>query len=387
MTNPPRDQTAVSPQSARHAVVLPPIELGHLVRMTDDTGMFQHAQGAIPNRRHGYCTDDNARALIVTIRAHAHLDNRGIIDSLMDRYLAFLIHAHRRDNNRFRNFLDYGRRWTETSGSDDCQGRAIWALGVCAAEMDGGQRSGPAGRLFRESLACMEPVVSLRAMATALFGLSAYLSRFPDDRAAQRMRTTLSIQLLDSFRAAERDSRWPWPEDELTYANAHLPQALVETGHDTGDERMCRAGLVALTWLTSVQHSSGHFVPVGNRGWFPKDGEKARFDQQPIDAEATVTACMAAYRTTQDPRWLDEAEGAIRWFLGENDCGESLLDPVTGGCRDGIGVTGVNENQGAESTLAWLFAALQVLDHPPAHGNVRGSDEPRAARVRSTESG
>ena len=340
---------------------LPSVDLGHLVRMTDDTGMLQHARGPVPDRHHGYCTDDNARALIVAVRARPHLDNVRLIDSLIDRYLAFLIHAYQINQKRFWNFLGYDRRWVE-EGSDDCQGRALWALGVCASEVEGGARSDVAVRLFKESLSAMKPLASPRASAMALFGLRAFLSRFPEDTAAMGVRETMSEGLVAPFFTVEGDTSWPWPEDELTYANARLPNALIEIGADTHNEAMLRVGLGALTWLAGIQISGGRFAPVGNQGWFPRGGEKARFDQQPIEAEAMVSACLAAYRATCDGHWLEHAGRAFRWFLGENDLDTSLLDLESGSCCDGLGVSSLNENQGAESTLAWLLAVVQVLE-------------------------
>ncbi len=332
-----------------------------MVRMSDDTGMLQHARGPIPDRNHGYCTDDNARALIVAVRARPHLDNERLIDSLVDRYLAFLIHAYQKEHHRFWNFLGYDRRWVE-EGSDDCQGRALWALGVCSAEVEDGARRDVAPRLFRDSLEAIAPLTSLRSMAMALFGLKAYLSRFPEDSAAARTRGEISERLAAPFFAVEQAAEWPWPEGELTYANARMPQALIEVGVDTNNDAMRRVGIGALAWLTEIQTSGDHFSPVGNQGWFPRDEEMARFDQQPIEAESTVSACIAAYRATRDRRWLVPAGRAFRWFLGSNDLAAALVDLESGGCRDGLGVTSLNENQGAESTLAWLLAVVQVLE-------------------------
>jgi len=345
----------------RHTRLLPD-DLRHLVRLTDDTGMLQHARGRVPDRHHGYCTDDNARALIVAVRARPRLEDKEKIDALIDRYLAFLLHAYRQESHAFSNFLSYDRRWREEEGSDDCQGRAIWALGVTAGELEDHGRRDTAAGLLVESLPCIASTPSLRAAALALLGLNRYLSRYPKDGVAKRVRARLSERLVEPFLAVEREQRWPWPEDTLTYANARLPHALIETGADTYNDAMRRIGLLSLTWLDEIQRTDTHFSPVGNRGWFPKSAVKAGFDQQPIEAEAMVSACLAAHRVTGDPVWLDNAGRAFQWFLGNNDGARSLFDPDTGGCHDGLGLSEVNENQGAESTLAWLLALLQVLE-------------------------
>jgi glycosyltransferase involved in cell wall biosynthesis len=344
------------PAASARAVALPDVNLDHLKRMTDDTGVLQHAKYIVPDRRHGYCTDDNARGLIVVMLARSFVTDDPGIDDLVIRYLSFVGHAL--GPNGFRNFLSYERRWTEDAGSADCQGRAIWALGVTAAQAEDERLRQLAATLFSNALPVLEPINHLRPIAFALFGLDAYLGRFTGDSDAKRMRQLLADRLAEVWVHAARED-WPWPEDALTWGNASLPHALLLAGAALERADLVEAALASLRWLLGVQTIDARFAPIGNEGWYRGGGPKARFDQQPIEADVTVAACAAAFEATGDPYWLDEAMLALRWFLGDNDLGLPLYDPRTGGCSDGLGPHGTNENQGAESTLAWLSALLR----------------------------
>jgi glycosyltransferase involved in cell wall biosynthesis len=341
---------------------LPAIKLDHLYRMTDHTGMVEHAVFVVPNYPEGYSTDDNARALIVT----ALLEEMGVhapansVD-LASRYLAFLWHAFDPATKRFRNSLTYECQWHEVEGSEDSHGRAVWGLGTVLGRSKNAGLRGAAGRMFELAVPVAVEFRSPRACAFALLGLQEYLDSFPGDRAALGASDALANRLLNSYRAHRTDD-WKWFENGLAYSNARLPQALIRAGVRAGNEEMLSAGLEALDWLATLQRCEvkGHFVPIGSGGFYSKTTEKARFDQQPVEACAEVSACLQAYRATGNGRWRKEAWCAFNWFLGDNDLQIALYDAATGGCRDGLHPDRANENQGAESTLSFLMALLEM---------------------------
>jgi len=341
---------------------LPAIKLDHLYRMTDHTGIIEHAVFVIPNYPEGYTTDDNARALIVAILLEkiAASAPAPFLD-LASRYLAFLWLAFDPITKRFRNCLSYDRQWQEPEGSEDSHGRALWGLGtVLGGTKDAGLR-GAAGRLFELAVPAAVEFKSPRACAFALLGLLEYLESFPGDRAALNAADALANRLLDSYRA-HSSADWKWFENVLSYSNARLPQALIRAGRRNSNDAMVSAGLEALDWLATVQRCEikGHFVPIGSHGFYSKKTEKARFDQQPVEACAAVSAFLQAYRATGKARWRKDAWTAFNWFLGDNDLQVALYDPATGGCRDGLHPDRANENQGAESTLSFLMALLEM---------------------------
>jgi glycosyltransferase involved in cell wall biosynthesis len=341
---------------------LPVVKLDHLRRMTDHTGIVEHAVFVVPNYPEGYTTDDNARALIVAILLDEFGSGAppGALD-LAARYLAFLWLAFDPTTRRFRNCLSYERQWQEPEGSEDSHGRALWGLGtVLGRSKDSGLR-GAAGRLFELAVPAAVEFKSPRACAFALLGLQEYLDSFPGDRAALSAAEALANRLLDSYRAVH-SANWNWFENSLAYSNARLPHALIRAGIRAANEEMISSGLEALDWLVTIQRCEvkGHFVPIGSHGFYSKKTEKARFDQQPIEACAVVAACLQAYRATGKSRWRKEAWTAFNWFLGGNDLQIALYDPTTGGCRDGLHPDRANENQGAESTLSFLMALLEM---------------------------
>jgi hypothetical protein len=350
---------------------LPELKLNQLKRMTDDTGMLQHAIFTIPNRGEGYTTDDNARALVFSVmlkhlgKDFGQKDQIGQPESSSSDssglYLSFLEHAFNPAKGRFKNFLRYDRRWNEPVGSEDSHGRALWGLGtVLGRSQDEGLR-GAAGRLFEFSVPAVLEFSSPRAWGYALIGIQEYLTSYPGDRDAERVRSALSGRLLEMYEAIRRPE-WKWFENVLAYGNARLPQALLLVGAACQDDRMVSAGLESLDWLSRAQHCeiNSHFTPIGSQGFYRQDGEKARFDQQPIEAAGAVSACLQAYRMTGDSRWSGEAWSAFNWFLGDNDLQLPLYDSATGGCRDGLHPDRANENQGAESTLSFLMALLEM---------------------------
>lgn len=348
--------------TARATDELPLLNTAHLLEMTDDTGMLQHAIYSLPNCLEGYTTDDNARALIVAVL----LNKSPSADSrerrlLSHRYMGFLWFAFHEKTSRFRNFLSYDRTWQEKCGSEDSHGRAIWALGtVLGQSQDAGLR-GAAGRLFEAAVPATLTFSSPRAWAFSVLGLQAYLDWFPGDRVIQGTRNLLADQLLSIYERSHTE-KWQWFEKSLSYSNARLSQALLVAGWRSNNRRMVEAGCESLRWLVDAQHqrSEDFFTPIGSRGFFTQNGEKARFDQQPVDACATVSACLQAFCLTGERYWLEEAWCAFRWFLGENDLQVPLYDAFTGGCRDGLHPDRVNENQGAESTLSFLMSLLEI---------------------------
>jgi glycosyltransferase involved in cell wall biosynthesis len=358
-----RPRPGLGPVTLQKRPAEPPLlKLDHLQRLTDGTGMLQHATWCVPNYDEGYTTDDNARALMFTVL----VGETAAIPAqelwrLGSRYMAFLQYAYNGENRRFRNFLGYDhRRWLEEVGSEDSHGRAVRALGTVVARWP---RSGIrewAGQLFEAALPPTLDFTSPRAWAFTLLGIQEYLTRFSGDRMAEDARGELAGRLLRMYRD-NATSDWPWFEDQLTYSNAKLPHALLVSGRELERSDMMDAALEALNWLAKVQCAhEGHFVPIGNQGFYPKDGERARFDQQPIEAQAMVSACLEALVATGERRWWLEAERAFEWFVGRNDLHAPVYDPGTGGCHDGLEPDHVNCNQGAESTLAFLLSLVQM---------------------------
>jgi glycosyltransferase involved in cell wall biosynthesis len=339
---------------------LPPLKLDHLRHMADDTGMLQHAIFTVPNYHEGYCTDDNARALVVSTLLEELGHNEAL--ELASRYLAFVWYAFNTETGRFRNFMDYQRRWLEDRGSDDSYGRALWALGTVLGRSNTPALHSMAGWLFEQALPAILDTTSPRAWAFALIGIHEYLQRFAGDRMASQVREELAGRLLALYRSSRSD-QWRWYEEVLTYCNAALPHALLMSGQSMPNKAMTEAGLESLSWLADLQRAEeagGHFVPIGSNGFYQQGGKRARFDQQPVEAQGMVSACLAAARITGEKRWRREARRAFEWFLGRNDLNLPIYDPMTGGCRDGLHADRANENQGAESTLAFLQSLLEL---------------------------
>jgi len=360
-----RDERSRHPRPTFHAPTLdavpaeiPQPNFDHLLRLTDDVGILQHAKFIVPDRAHGYCTDDNARALIVAILACEFADDPAPFLNLACRYLSFLHHAFNEASGRFRNFMSFDRRWLEEEGSDDAHGRGLWSLGLTIGLSRFDSLTGTALHLFERALPAVLRLTSPRAWAYALIGIDAYLRRFSGDSEAKRVRERLAGQLFDLHRRNAADD-WPWLEDVVTYANGKIPHALLVAGRGLERDDMVQAGLRCLEWLVRIQTDpAGHFVPIGNQNWYVRGGARARFDQQPIEAECIIEASIAAWHITGEKRWLIEARRALEWFLGRNDHRKPLLDYQTGGCCDGLTADGVNLNQGAESTLSLLLALL-----------------------------
>jgi glycosyltransferase involved in cell wall biosynthesis len=341
-------------------LALPPVRLDHLLRMTDSTGIFQHACYAVPNFHEGYCTDDNARAIVLTVLLEELGQDNAEVRRAAMRYAAFLNFAFEPASGRFRNFLGFDRRWLEDSGSEDSLGRLIWALGTCVGRSKRRTLQSWAMQLFDAALLTCAEATSPRAWAFGLMGIHEYFRRLSGDRLVSQLRETFTARLVELYeRTANAD--WPWFEDVACYDNAKMSHALILSGRWADNARAMEIGLASLRWLAEIQRSpSGHFRPIGCDGFCRRGQEPAEFDQQPIEAHAMIAASIEAYRATDDAFWLNQARLAFEWFLGRNDVGLPVYDSSTGGCRDGLHEDRLNENQGAESTLAYLLSLAEM---------------------------
>jgi hypothetical protein len=349
--------------------------LNQLKRMTDDTGILQHAIFDLPNYHEGYTTDDNARALLLTLllsRIYRENGTSNELSELSARYLAFLWYAFDEKRGRFHNFMGFNRSWLDEIGSEDSSCRAIWSLGAVLGQSEDENLIGAAARLFHQALPAVLDFSSPRAWSYALLGIHEYLQRYPGDRAALSTGRSLAWRLADLYRDTCGPG-WYWFEDTVSYDNAVLPRALYLFSQKLADPEIHQISLDALHWLLEVQSGpDGCFCPIGSQGFYQRGGTRARFDQQPIEACATIAACLDVYRSTGEAFWLQEAERAFSWFLGRNDLGLSLYDVHTGGCRDGLHPERMNHNQGAESTLAFLTSLAEMhlvqASLVPSHG-------------------
>ena len=342
---------------------LPEMKIDHLKSLTDDTGILQHATHTVPDRNHGYCTDDNARALMVAaMGGEFSVTNSKCFDSLSSQYLSFLLHSFNLETGRFRNFMTYDRQWIEEEGSEDAHGRALWGIGQSVDFLNNPGQMAMSMTLFNKAIIAVEHFKSPRALAFTLVGINAYLHKFSGDSDVRRVRNIIANRLFDQFNNNTTEN-WPWLENALNYANGKLPHALLLSGQWMQRNDMIDIGLSSLKWLLTIQTEDNHFVPIGNNGWYEKDHAKARFDQQPIEANAMIGACVEAFNITRDKTWIDNAVMCFNWFLGHNDLNMSLYDPKTGGCRDGLMADGINQNEGAESTLAWLLSLMTLQKH------------------------
>jgi glycosyltransferase involved in cell wall biosynthesis len=346
---------------AQRPLELPEVCLEHLQRMSDSTGVLQHAVINVPRYEDGYCLDDNARALLLmAMLDEARTEDPKTLSSLASRYLAFVSHAFNRERGQFRNFMTFSRHFTEERGSEDCHGRALWALGTVAGRAADRGRRALGKELFHAALPATLGFSSPRAWAYTLLGIHEYLSGAERHAHVEGVRGELAAKLWDLFQRT-CDREWPWFEESLTYANARLSQALLVSGDAMQNEAMIAAALRSLEWLLGLQRSAeGHFAPIGCNGFHVRGGPMAAYDQQPIEACAMVSACLEADRITGDPRWMHGARSAFSWFLGFNDLRQPLYDSATGGCRDGLHRDRPNENQGAESTLSFLMALSEM---------------------------
>ena len=322
--------------------------------------MIQHALYTLPDRYHGYCLDDNARALLCTVLLEQAEYDRPEVKRLGKTYASFVQYAFDAGTKRFHNFMTFDRRWLDEQGSEDSHGRALWALGTCVGRVKRQDFQAWAAHLFERALPPIVETTSPRAWAFALLGICEYFRCFTGDRAAAHVRDVLTERLISLYDQTATEE-WPWFEDVLSYDNARLSHVMILCGRWANNPRAFEIGLESLRWLTKVQKSpQGYFRPIGSNGFYKRGGERAEYDQQPVEAQATVSACLETYRCTNDQVWYEEARLAFEWFLGRNDLGQSLYDTKSGGCCDGMHVDRVNQNQGAESTLAFLISLCEM---------------------------
>jgi uncharacterized protein YyaL (SSP411 family) len=336
----------------------PPLE--HLKRLTDDTGLLQHAKYIIPDRLNGYCTDDNARALVVMTKYYKRYPELDALN-LFEIYLSFLYHALKPDKTVY-NFFDYSRNWRIDEPQHDTLGRAVWAFGTVIASPPNDDYIPFLKEFFCDTsnhLSTLPP----RGLAYSVFGLSEFLSKYPDDRQANELLTIAADSLAKNYKEYS-SANWDWFEDILTYANAILPAAMYAAGRMLDNRTYLDIAEKTCAFLLANTFNGKHFSFIGSNGWYPKGKKRAQFEQQPIEASTTVIMLANAYQATKNKKYLTLQKKAFNWFLGENDINAPLYDAKTKGCCDGLGADGANVNQGAESIISFLLALLQMEEMP-----------------------
>jgi hypothetical protein len=338
-----------------------PLSLHHLQRLTDCFGIIQHANYAVADYRSGYTTDDNARALVAAVRHH-QLHGDDLSRELAGRYLAFLLFAHKPDG-RFHNFIGYDRQPLDGVGSEDCLGRALWALAWLVLAPPEGGLVGPAEHMFLRALPWVTRLKHPRGRATSITALYRWLQSHPEEKArASELAEPLAGHLVECYREHSGPG-WDWLLPEMTYANAKLPEALFRAYQITGQDEFLAVARRTMEFLCETTFAGDVLCLVGNHGWYSSQAEEpTRYDQQPIDAAALVEAAVAGFDATGEADYLRRACAALEWFFGRNEHGTWLYDPETGGCFDALTEAGVNENRGAESAISLLLAQLSVSE-------------------------
>lgn len=334
--------------------MIPELSIEHLQRLTDDTGLLQHAKYVIADRKHGYCTDDNARALIVMAKYYKIQPGQEAL-RLFEIYLSFLYHSLKPDKTVY-NFMDYNRKWITGEPQHDGLGRAIWAFGYIIADCPNDDYIPMIKEFFNDTCNHI-PTMSPRGKAYSILGLSEYLKKFPEDRRAKDLLKVAADTLCSHFKDSSTDD-WHWYEEIISYANAIMPSAMYEAAKILKNKNYLDIAHQSCDFMIKHTYNGKHFSFIGSNGWHAKGKDRAKFDQQPIEAAYTVIMLAKAYQATKDKKYLELQRKAFNWFLGKNDVNTPLYDSKTKGCRDGIGASGVNINQGAESTLSFMLARL-----------------------------
>jgi hypothetical protein len=340
---------------------LPPIKLDYFSSITDETGIIQHAKFATPNRREGYATDDNARALIVCTK-HNELYGNLETAKLADVYLCFLYHMQMKDG-RLHNFLGYDRRFLDGVGSEDSIGRVLWACGHLINSNFDKEKKLLSKEIFDKALPHAFNFTSPRAKAFAILGLSQYYRAFPKNQTLSKSIVELVEQLLMLYKK-NSSVKWRWFEGYLTYCNGRLPQALFEAYECVKDEDYLQVGKDSFNFILKVQINKGIFMPIGNNGWYRKDGLRATYDQQSVEASCMAETALAAFKATHDSNFRTAAGTIFGWYFGKNTMGLWVYESDTGSCYDGITPEGLNLNQGAEATITYLLARLEFEATP-----------------------
>jgi hypothetical protein len=338
--------------------LIPEFSLKHIRRLTDDTGIVQHAKYGIPNLKEGYCLDDNARALIMSLMAYQQHKSQEALD-LLPIYLSYIHYMQREDGN-FRNFLSFTRQYLDEIGSEDSFGRTVWALGYLISCAPNNSYREFAGELFSRSVPHFKELHHLRGIGNTIIGIAYYLKAHPDDEAMVGELVNLTASIVLAY-GVHQGENWHWFEDKLTYDNAILPLALLHSCEITGDAQVKQVAMAAMSFLDGLSFRGDCLSPVGNQGWYSQGEEMPLFDQQAIETMAMVLMYLQAYQTTNQPEYIEKMFISFQWFLGENILRVPLYDQETKGCCDGLQQTAINRNQGAESTLAYLISHLTVL--------------------------
>jgi len=340
---------------------LPELNFTHLRNLTDDTGILQHATYSIGNPREGYCTDDNVRALLVTVM-DKRMFNDAKVDQLINIYLRFVYNAYNREKGLFKNFMSYDRKWLDDGGSEDCNGRVIFVLGYIIKNLRSNSIIGITKSMFDESILNMQNFHSPRAISYIIMGCIFYLSKFSGALDVINICKKLTERLYENYLVYKKPE-WLWYEDYLTYLNGRLPHAMLTAGQFFNSKKFIEAGLESLTWLYDqlTDGSSKYISLIGNDGWYVRGKQKAKYDQQPVEIPALIDACFIAYDITKDYAWIEKINLTFSWFLGNNERQEPICDFASGGCFDGLNSTIINQNQGAEATISWLLSLLRML--------------------------
>jgi glycosyltransferase involved in cell wall biosynthesis len=348
---PEENQTILDPY------VMPDFNLSHILRLTDDTGIVQHAKYGIPNLKEGYCLDDNSRALIMALMAYRSRNSKESLH-LMPIYLSF-INYMQNENGTFRNFLSFSRNYLDEIGSEDSFGRAIWALGYLINDSPRDSYHQVGLEIFKKSRPYFNQLTYVRGIANTLLGISYFLNYYPEDKDLKNLCHDLSYKIL-SFYNKEKSKDWNWFENIITYDNAIIPLSLFHSTEILNDDKILQVALESSSFLEKVTMQNVYLKPIGSNGWFSKGGKCASFAQQSIDVMGMVLLFFKAYQVTKEKTYLNKMFTSYMWYLGENDLHRPVYDSETGGCNDGLEEYGLNRNQGAESSVAYLISELTV---------------------------